>query len=658
MTSVTTARTSLAVVCFFVCALTAAVATAGPVTLQVLSAGTTIPKAAAPGSGDQGNIERPFTFPGGEDEADAGGVEIDGVFNPRPFVNRTIGTGPGQAVPAAAARRAKSNPELRVSFDGLNAHDQTFANGRSNFEWEPPDQSLCVGNGFVIESVNSALRVDSTAGNLLTGAIDLNTFYGLPAAIQRHPGLPNTFGPEINDPSCYFDPDTQRWFHVALIFEVNPANAALTGVNRFDIAVSQTPNPLGPWTLYRVPVQNDGTQGTPDHGCIARVSGHNVHGPCFGDQPRLGADANAFFVTTNEFNFFAPGFRGTQVYAFSKRALAASTPTVTTVLFDTADPSVSPVIGFSIFAATSPAGIYETGDGGTEYFLSSDAVLSTTQTSDHVLLWAVSNTQAINSMPSALALSVRAVETLTYSRPTRSHQKAGNFPLRDCLADTLMQTPTGFGCWRLQGIGGGPFLNLPEALVDSDDSRMERVTFANGKLWGALTTAVLVNGETHAGIAYFVLNPHSGNIFQQGIIAVSGNNVIYPALAVTPSGRGVMTFTLVGPDHFPSAAYVGLDAKIGAGDLHIAADGVGPTDGFTEYGRVFGSRPRWGDYGAAAVDGNSIWIASEYIAQTCNLAQYEMTPFGQCGGTRTIGLNWATRISEINTLLEISVGGP
>jgi len=510
----------------------------------------------------------------------------------------------------------------------------------------------------VIESVNSALRVDSTAGNLLTGAIDLNTFYGLPAAIQRHPGLPNTFGPEINDPSCYFDPDTQRWFHVALIFEVNPANAALTGVNRFDIAVSQTPNPLGTWTLYRVPVQNDGTQGTPDHGCIARVSGHNVHGPCFGDQPRLGADANAFFVTTNEFNFFAPGFRGTQVYAFSKRALAASTPTVTAVLFDTADPSVSPVIGFSIFPATSPAGIYDTGDGGTEYFLSSDAVLSITQTSDHVRLWAVSNTQAINSMPSALALSVRAVETLTYSRPSRSHQKAGDMPLRNCLADTLMQTPTGFGCWRLQGIGGGPFLNLPEALVDSDDSRMERVTFANGKLWGALTTAVLVNGETHAGIAYFVLNPHSGNIFQQGIIAVSGNNVIYPALAVAPSGRGVMAFTLVGPDHFPSAGYVGLDAKIGAGDLHIAAEGVGPTDGFTEYTRVFGSRPRWGDYGAAAVDGNSIWIASEYIAQTCTLAQYEMTPFGQCGGTRTIGLNWATRISEINTVSEISVSGP
>jgi hypothetical protein len=648
MSSMTSARTGLSAVCFFVCGLTAGVATAEPATFRVLSAGTTMPQAPTPGSGEAGDIEIPFALLGG-DEDDEGGVDIAGVFNPRPFVNRTIGTGPGQGVPAAAAQRAKSNPELRVSFDGLNENDQRLANGASNFEWEPPDQGLCVGNGYVIESVNSALRIYNTAGTPLTGVIDLNTFYGYPAAIQRHPGLPTTFGPDINDPSCYFDADTQRWFHVALSFEVNPASDVRTGVNHVEIAVSQTASPLGPWTLYRVPLQNDGTQGTPDHRCIARVSGHNVHGPCFGDQPHIGADANAFFITTNEFNFFAPGFRGAQVYAFSKRALAASAPAVNIVLFDTAVDS--PVTGFSIMPANSPAGIYDSGNGGTEFFLSSDAVLSIARSSDHVLVWAVSNTQAIDSMPSALALSVRAVQTLTYAVPRLSDQKASDsLPLRDCLADTALPTPTGFGCWRRLGLSGGPFLN-PERPLASDDSRMQQVAFANGKLWGALTTAVLVNNETRAGIAYFVLNPHSGNIFQQGMIAVPGNNVIYPALAVTPSGRGVMAFTLVGRDHFPSAAYVGVDAKIGAGDIHVVAEGVGPEDGFTEY-RPFSTRPRWGDYGAAAVDGNSIWIASEYIAQTCTLAQYEITPFGQCGGTRTSGVNWATRISEINTVSE------
>ena len=47
------------------------------------------------------------------------------------------------------------------------------------------------------------------------------------------------------------------------------------------------------------------------------------------------------------------------------------------------------------------------------------------------------------------------------------------------------------------------------------------------------------------------------------------------------------------------------------------------------------------------MDGSNIWVAAEYIAQTCTLAQYEATPFGSCGGTRTALANWATRISLI-----------
>jgi hypothetical protein len=63
---------------------------------------------------------------------------------------------------------------------------------------------------------------------------------------------------------------------------------------------------------------------------------------------------------------------------------------------------------------------------------------------------------------------------------------------------------------------------------------------------------------------------------------------------------------------------------------------------------VFGSgRPRWGDYGAAAVDGNDIWVASEYIAQTCTYAEYLLSPVGQCGGTRGALSNWSTHVSKV-----------
>jgi len=112
----------------------------------------------------------------------------------------------------------------------------------------------------------------------------------------------------------------------------------------------------------------------------------------------------------------------------------------------------------------------------------------------------------------------------------------------------------------------------------------------------------------------------------------------------------MISFTLTGNSDFPSVGYVALDAVVGAGDVHIVKPGAGLQDGFTEYTNIFGGRPRWGDYGAAAVDGNSIWFATEYIAQSCNLATYEAgfgPSFGSCGGTRASLGNWATRIVKL-----------
>jgi hypothetical protein len=101
-------------------------------------------------------------------------------------------------------------------------------------------------------------------------------------------------------------------------------------------------------------------------------------------------------------------------------------------------------------------------------------------------------------------------------------------------------------------------------------------------------------------------------------------------------------------DHYPSAGYASIDAKIGVGDIQIAAEGRGPDDGFTGYNptAINGTRPRWGDYGGAATDGNSIWIASEYVGQTCTFNTWLATNF-RCGSTRTQLVNWGTRISKV-----------
>jgi hypothetical protein len=128
-----------------------------------------------------------------------------------------------------------------------------------------------------------------------------------------------------------------------------------------------------------------------------------------------------------------------------------------------------------------------------------------------------------------------------------------------------------------------------------------------------------------------------------------------PAIALNTGGKGAIAFTVMGDDYYPSAGYVTIDAAGKVGPVHIAKAGLGPVDGFTSYKAFVGDPPRtrWGDYGAAVTDGNSIWLASEYIGQTCTFAQYYPNPpsaagLGSCGATRTSLANWFTRLSKLN----------
>jgi hypothetical protein len=562
-------------------------------------------------------------------------------------INRTIAAAGGTGPRATGRTRAKSNPKLVASFEGLNFNNQRFANHGNQFSVEPPDQGLCAGNGFVLESANDVLRVHDANGGALTGVVDLNSFYGYAPAINRQVS-PLQFGPSVTDPSCYFDTDTQRWFHVVLTLDrARPTTQALSGANHLDIAVSTTSDPTGSWVVYRLPVQNDGTQGTPDHHCIVGGPTSTVHGPCLGDYPHIGADANGFYITTNEFDLAGPFFHGAQIYALSKHQLAANAPAVNAVLFDTTNPALGVQLdgtpGFTVWPAQSPTAADFQSD--TEFFLSSEAVFQDTGVDSRLRVWSITNTSSLDTATPAPVLSARVAAVTPYAVPGSSTQKAGSIPLAQCIGDPA--------CAPLVGVAPTATQTNVESRIPSNDSRMQQVFLANGKLWGALDTGLLINGtDQQAGIAYFVLNPNSLHVFAQGYVGFENNNAIYPAVAVNSSGRGVMAFTLVGSDHYPSAGYVSLDAKIGAGDLHVAAEGAGPQDGFSGYAPLSQNsrtriRPRWGDYGAAVADGDNFWIASEYIAQTCTYTDYKAAPFGTCGGTRASLGNWSTRVTKL-----------
>jgi hypothetical protein len=627
---------------------------AGGGTRSIPSGGTTSIRATAPGAD---GLQQPEVRPRREEEGEAG------EFNrPRPgFKNGKFPKRPLDAPVVASSPVAGSNPDLLASVNGLTHRDQRLANNGNQFSLEPPDQALCVGNGFVVEATNSVLRVRSSGnGAALTGVADLNTFFGYPAAIDRTKNPP-VIGPNVIDPICHYDPDNGRFSVVITTLHVDD-EGDFNGRNTIDLAVSNTADPRGLWTIYHVPAQNDGTEGTPNHGC---EDDEGDPGPCFQDYPHIGADRNGIYVTTNEYDLFGDGFNAAQVFAFSKAQLAAHPTSINVTLIENLNVDGSP--GFTVWPATSPRGEYSSERNGTEYLLSTIAgdgseTGNPTGTARRIGMWAITNTASLNTATPALGITSRLTNSQTYVFPPLSDQKPGNIPLGQCINDTTTPTPFGPGCWQFFFLPEDePAHNEVESTPDSLDSRMQQTWYVNGTLWGASGTAVRVGGELKAGIAWFAVAPKingrgkvEGRVQKQGYIALANNNLTMPALAMTPSGSGAIAFTAMGEDFYPSAGYVRIDDSGTVGSIHIAAAGLGPDDGFTSYKAFVGDPPRtrWGDYGAAVTDGSSIWLASEYIGQTCTYAQYYPSPpspanFGSCGATRTSLGNWYTRLSKL-----------
>jgi hypothetical protein len=617
-------------------------------------------------------------------------AQMDEPSGPGPYpgviTNRSLSHGHGKGESSPGHRRDDANVEFISGFEGLNIYQQRYARGGNQFTVEPPDQGLCAGNGYVMEVVNDVLNVynrsgqsvlpDNTATNVVAGfprdvnhAIDLNSFYGYAPAINRSTGVRSQF---VTDPSCLFDKATQRWFVVVLTLETLP-NGQDTGENHIDIAVSTSANPTGSYNIYKLDVTADGTD----------AGGQNP-GPYLGDYPHIGADANGFYVTTNAYPWCCSGFGGAQIYALSKRQLAAGSAVINEVHIDTTGMVNAPSElgatqpGFTVWPAESPGAQFSSDNGGTEYFMSSNAAAeavtpvtgsSSAYTSTQLVVWTLSNTASLNTTP-ALQLTNKLVNVNRYGLPPRQRQPGSgglpglNAPLGHCIDDTATSLFSGaVGCWRLLFGAQPSFVDIVSS-PDSNDTRMQKVMYANGKLWGALDTALNPDGGAQrAGIAWYVLNPRSGGVVLQGYLGATGYDFAYPTMGITSSGRGLISFTASGDTLYPSAAYASIDAYSGVGNWHVARGGQGaaPDDGFSGYVNEAGSpRTRWGDYGATAVDGDMVWMASEYIASNCAFTNWGGPFFlngtgdnllGSCAptpgglGRRTALANWSTRIS-------------
>jgi hypothetical protein len=461
---------------------------------------------------------------------------------------------------APAGRIGHAAASVPVNFNGVSSRDSAETN--FGLEFEPPDQGLCAGNGFVVDMVNSAYTVYDESGHRLAGPFNVNGPF--------NEGLTEF----TSDPRCYYDASDHTWF--ATILALNREETAST----IDIAVNPSGDPRSLWTVYKIDTTAiGGKTGPKDKEC-----------PCFGDQPKLGIDADNVYVTTDEFSIRGPQFNGDQVYAFAKQDLADLSPAVHFVHFRDLSIAGGPA------NAVQPA--LTTGRAPAEYFLNS---IDPSETFDgRVGVWALTE---------AGKVAEGAVPTLS----------------------STVITSEAFG------VPPGGVQKGAESLIEAGDDRMQQTQSIGGSVWGELTTGLNVPGdsEQRSGAAWFRVKPTlsegvvtGASLQQQGYLAVKGNYLMYPALQVTRTGSAAMVFTLTGAKHFPSAAYATLAREADEfGPVTIAAKGKSFYDPEAE---------RWGDYSFAVLDPvrEAAWMATEYVP-----ARSSQT----VDGVR----DWGTRVMEV-----------
>lgn len=530
----------------------------------------------------------------------------------------------GSNTPIVTPTQIGSVPTSRVkSAKGLNAWDNVQANG---YDLTPPDQGLCVGNGYIVEPINVVVAIYDTNFKRLSGDMALNAFFGLPSTWFT------------SDPKCYFDPGTNRFFMTILSIADSQTQFFV------NIAVSQTANPSLGWYLYDLE-----TTGA----C------QPVVGDCLADQPLIGANRDGLFISGNMFSFNGLQFFGSDIFMMDKLQLASGSVLVPAYVVPMCEFSgdcngATPYVIASLQPGFSPTtGAWENRFNGTEYFLAAEDYIGAGASS--VLLGAFTNTGTLRGLgvPSVF-VTLKDVDTEDYILP---------YEFAAQKYDGVAPLASAYGA-----DAAGP--------IQNNDDRMNQVVFVNRLLWSGVNTTVWQrfagappvspNGQTvvrigsynelHSAIAWWAIRPTwtragelAGTVVKQDYVAPAHEDAVFPSIGVNSLGKGAMAFTLTGKDYYPTAAWVRVNALDGQSKIFIAAKGKGTLDDFCEYDISCGSgvlRPRFGDYSAAVAGGANIFMATEYVQfPNCSFSAWLDDP--SCGGTRSLVVNWGTALYKI-----------
>ncbi|MFV0544242.1 MAG: hypothetical protein ACK5L8_11200 [Marinicella pacifica] len=189
------------------------------------------------------------------------------------------------------------------------------------------------------------------------------------------------------------------------------------------------------------------------------------------------------------------------------------------------------------------------------------------------------------------------------------------------------------------GVSAGYPIDQPQAGsggdIQGNDWRVLDAEYRNGSIWMAHTIACNPGSGTVNCVRWAEIDINNGNgpiVEQAGVIAIDGEYLSFPDVAVNGCNDMTIGFSRTSPSIYPGIAYTG---RLGSDPLGQVNPIQIQKSGEVTYRSFEGSPPRrWGDYSEAASDpdGTRTWFMGVYSADNIP------------GST-----NWVTNIGEFST---------
>jgi DNA-binding beta-propeller fold protein YncE len=444
------------------------------------------------------------------------------------------GKGGVTAAPALPSAPTLANSlEQEVGFSGITEDGVA-----------PPDTWVARGAGDVVESVNLDVAISTRSGAPIK-KFSLNSFY---SGVNTDSGL--------SDPRIEFDDSSSRWFTSIVTITANSNSTQ----NSVLMAVSNTSDPTGTWTIYHV----DGPRPT------NRTA----------DQPRLGFSSDKVVIAYEDFDeshgcLPASSCHDDILWVLQLSDLVAG-GSVHATRFNTTNGLAHP---FGIV----PAIPLDSAETTTAY-----AAYNETHVGGHNAAILV-----ITGTPAAGTTAYNDIETGINgtSSPPPAHQPGGlqNIDTGDdrFLSASVSQATGGLGAviWITLG---------DKCKVAGSDQACVR----------GLRVAVDSTGSTLT------------KTWEQEF-GVAGSDLYYPAIVGDAAGdHAFLTYTISSPTEFPTSEAFSVFPSNGAQNQRM--DYAAGTQGYTGCPcRTGTSLSRWGDYSGVWADdasGTSVWVATEFGA--------------------------------------------